>query len=44
MDKVSYTWKQKKKKVITNLQNRKRLTVLENKLMVDWGKDGGKVL
>ena len=44
MDKVSYTWKQKKKKVITNLQNRKRLTDLENKLMVDWGKDGGKVL
>ena len=34
----------KKKKVITNLQNRKRLTDLENKLMVDWGKDGGKVL
>ena len=44
MDKVSYTWKQKKKKVITNLQNRKRLTDIENKLMVDWGKDGGKVL
>ena len=44
MDKVSYTWKQKKKKVITNLQNTKRLTDLENKLMVDWGKDGGKVL
>ena len=44
MDKVSYTWKQKKKKVITNLQHRKRLTDLENKLMVDWGKDGGKVL
>ena len=34
----------KKKKVITNLQNRKRLTDLENKLMVDWGKDGDKVL
>ena len=27
-----------------SLQNRKRLTDLENKLMVDWGKDRGKVL
>ena len=32
----------KKKKIQRNLQNRKRLTDLENELMVAWGKDGGK--
>ena len=34
--------KKKKKKIQRNLQNRKRLTDLENELMVAWGKDGGK--
>ena len=41
-----YTWnlkkKKKKKKIQRNLQNRKRLTDLENELMVAWGKDGAK--
>ena len=32
----------KKKKIQRNLQNRKRLTDLENELMGAWGKDGGK--
>ena len=34
--------KKKKKKIQRNLQNRKRLTDLENELMVAWGKDGAK--